>query len=309
MNRVLQHLGSKYPIIQAPMGWIARSKLASAVSNAGGFGVIETSSGEVENCKAEIKKMAELTEKPFGVNLPLLYLQDDSMVDFCVSHGVKFVTTSAGDPSKYIETLKYAGITVYHAVPSVQGAVKAANAGVDGLVVEGTEGGGFKNPEEVGLLVLIQAIRKELDLPIIAAGGIVDGTGMAAVFAAGAEGIQMGTRFVSSKESPVHDNFKNKILDSTIQGTWILNKTSKPVIRALRTDFTKKIHEAGVMEMKDMSNIQDLYFGGDMNAAPALSGQSVGLIDEVKSVKDIIDQTVSEFNEACNNLSNFKLEV
>ena len=309
MNRVLQHLGSKYPIIQAPMGWIARSKLASAVSNAGGFGVIETSSGEVENCKAEIKKMSDLTDKPFGVNLPLLFLQDDSMVDFCVSHGVKFVTTSAGDPSKYIETLKYAGITVYHAVPSVQGAVKAANAGVDGLVVEGTEGGGFKNPEEVGLLVLIQAIRKELDLPIIAAGGIVDGTGMAAVFAAGAEGIQMGTRFVSSKESPVHDNFKNKILDSTIQGTWILNKTSKPVIRALRTDFTKKIHEAGVMEMNDMSNIQDLYFGGDMNAAPALSGQSVGLIDEVKSVKDIIDQTVSEFNEACNNLSNFKLEV
>ena len=309
MNRVLQHLGSKYPIIQAPMGWIARSKLASAVSNAGGFGVIETSSGEVENCKAEIKKMSDLTDKPFGVNLPLLFLQDDSMVDFCVSHGVKFVTTSAGDPSKYIETLKYAGITVYHAVPSVQGAVKAANAEVDGLVVEGTEGGGFKNPEEVGLLVLIQAIRKELDLPIIAAGGIVDGTGMAAVFAAGAEGIQMGTRFVSSKESPVHDNFKNKILDSTIQGTWILNKTSKPVIRALRTDFTKKIHEAGVMEMNDMSNIQDLYFGGDMNAAPALSGQSVGLIDEVKSVKDIIDQTVLEFNETCNNLSNFKLEV
>ncbi len=276
MNRVLQHLGSKYPIVQAPMGWIARSKLASAVSNAGGFGVIETSSGEVENCKAEIKKMADLTDRPFGVNLPLLFLQDDSMVEFCVSHGVKFVTTSAGDPSKYIEVLKYADITVYHAVPSVEGAVKAANAGVDGLVVEGTEGGGFKNPEEVGLLVLIQAIRKELDLPIIAAGGIVDGTGMAAVFAAGAEGIQMGTRFVSSKESPVHDNFKNKILDSTIQGTWILNKTSKPVIRALRTDFTKKIHEAGVMEMKDMSNIQDLYFGGDMNAAPALSGQSVG---------------------------------
>jgi len=291
------------------MGWIARSKLASAVSNAGGFGVIETSSGEVENCKAEIKKMADLTDRPFGVNLPLLFLQDDSMVEFCVSHGVKFVTTSAGDPSKYIEVLKYADITVYHAVPSVEGAVKAANAGVDGLVVEGTEGGGFKNPEEVGLLVLIQAIRKELDLPIIAAGGVVDGTGMAAVFAAGAEGIQMGTRFVSSKESPVHDNFKNKILDSTIQGTWILNKTSKPVIRALRTDFTKKIHEAGVMEMKDMSNIQDLYFGGDMNAAPALSGQSVGLIDEVKSVKDIIDQTVSEFNEACNNLAKFRLEV
>ena len=307
MNRVLQHLGSKYPIIQAPMGWIARSRLASAVSNAGGFGVIETSSGEVENCKAEIEKMAELTDKPFGVNLPLLFLKDDSMVEFCVSHGVKFVTTSAGDPSKYIDVLKYAGITVYHAVPSVEGALKAANAGVDGLVVEGTEGGGFKNPEEVGLLVLIQAIRKELDLPIVAAGGIVDGTGMASVFASGAEGIQMGTRFVSSKESPVHENFKNKILDSTIQGTWILNKTSKPVIRALRTDFTKKIHDSGVMEMKDMSNIQDLYFGGDMNAAPALSGQSAGLIDKVKSVKEIIEETVLEFNEVCENLHKFKL--
>ena len=307
MNRVLQHLGSKYPIIQAPMGWIARSRLASAVCNAGGFGVIETSSGEVENCKIEIEKMAELTDKPFGVNLPLLFLQDDSMVEFCVSHGVKFVTTSAGDPSKYIDVLKYAGITVYHAVPSVEGALKAANAGVDGLVVEGTEGGGFKNPEEVGLLVLIQAIRKELDLPIVAAGGIVDGTGMASVFASGAEGIQMGTRFVSSKESPVHENFKNKILDSTIQGTWILNKTSKPVIRALRTDFTKKIHDSGVMEMKDMSNIQDLYFGGDMNAAPALSGQSAGLIDKVKSVKEIIEETILEFNEVCDNLHKLKL--
>ncbi len=307
MNRVISHLGSKYPIIQAPMGWIARSKLASAVSNAGGFGIIETSSGEVDNCKAEIQKMTELTDKPFGVNLPLLFLRDDSMVEFCVSHGVKFVTTSAGDPSKYIDVLKYAGITVYHAVPSVEGAIKAANAGVDGLVVEGTEGGGFKNPEEVGLLVLIQAIRKELDLPIVAAGGIVDGTGMASVFASGAEGIQMGTRFVSSKESPVHENFKNKILDSTIQGTWILNKTSKPVIRALRTEFTKKIHESGVMEMKDMSNIQDLYFGGDMNAAPALSGQSAGLIDKVKSVKEIIEETVLEFNEACENLQKYKL--
>ena len=130
------------------------------------------------------------------------------MLEFCVQHGVNFVTTSAGDPSKYIDKLKNAGIIVYHAVPSVEGAIKAANCGVDGLVVEGTEGGGFKSPEEVGLFVLIQAIRKQVDLPIIAAGGIADGAGMAAAFAVGAEGIQMGTRFVSSKESPVHENFK-----------------------------------------------------------------------------------------------------
>ena len=241
MNRVIKHTRSKYPIIQAPMGWIARSQLASSVSNAGGMGIIETSSGEIDNCKKEIKLMSKLTDKPFGVNLPLLFLKDDSMVKFCVDAGVKFVTTSAGDPTKYIKVLKDAGITVYHAVPSLEGALKAANAGVDGLVVEGTEGGGFKSPVEVGLLVLIQSIRQNTDLPIIAAGGIVDGVGMASVFAAGAEGIQMGTRFVSSSESPVHANFKNKIVESGIDGTVILNKTSKPVIRSLKSNLTKDI--------------------------------------------------------------------
>ena len=306
MNRVIEHTGSKYPIIQAPMGWIARSQLASAVCEAGGMGIIETSSGEVDNCKKEIQLMSELTNKPFGVNLPLLFLQDDSMVKFCVNAGVKFVTTSAGDPTKYVGILKDAGITVYHAVPSLAGAIKAADAGVDGLVVEGTEGGGFKSPEEVGLLVLIQSIKQNLDIPIIAAGGLVDGSGMAAVFAAGAEGIQMGTRFVSSKESPVHINFKNKIIDSGIDGTMVLNKKSKPVIRALKTDLTNSIDKKGVMDMSAMIKIKELYFGGDMEAAPALSGQSSGLINEIKSVKQIIDEIIDEFNSTCNKLGNIK---
>ena len=306
MNRVIEDTGSKYPIIQAPMGWIARSQLASAVCEAGGMGIIETSSGEVDNCKKEIQLMSELTDKPFGVNLPLLFLQDDSMVKFCVDVGVKFVTTSAGDPTKYVGILKDAGITVYHAVPSLAGAIKAADAGVDGLVVEGTEGGGFKSPEEVGLLVLIQSIKQNLDIPIIAAGGLVDGFGMAAVFAVGAEGIQMGTRFVSSKESPVHINFKNKIIDSGIDGTMVLNKKSKPVIRALKTDFTNNINEKGVMDISAMMKIKNLYFGGDMEAAPALSGQSSGLIDEIKSVKHIIDEIIDEFNSTCNKLGNIQ---
>ena len=306
MNRVIEDTGSKYPIIQAPMGWIARSQLASAVCEAGGIGIIETSSGEVDNCKKEIQLMSELTDKPFGVNLPLLFLQDDSMVKFCVDAGVKFVTTSAGDPTKYVGILKDAGITVYHAVPSLAGAIKAADAGVDGLVVEGTEGGGFKSPEEVGLLVLIQSIKQNLDIPIIAAGGLVDGFGMAAVFAVGAEGIQMGTRFVSSKESPVHINFKNKIIDSGIDGTMVLNKKSKPVIRALKTDFTNNINEKGVMDISAMMKIKNLYFGGDMEAAPALSGQSSGLIDEIKSVKHIIDEIIDEFNSTCNKLGNIQ---
>lgn len=307
MNRVTKHLGSKYPIIQAPMGWIARSKLASSVSNAGGLGVIETSSGEVDICKNEIKKMSELTKNPFGVNLPILFLQDESIVDFVAECGVKFVTTSAGSPAKYINKLKEAGLTVYHAVPSLAGALKAADAGVDGLVVEGTEGGGFKNPEEVGLFVLIQAIRRKIDLPIIAAGGIADGQGMAAAFAIGAEGIQMGTRFVSSKESPVHENWKNAILNGTESDTYVLNKTGSPCLRAIKTDYTKEIFEKGSMDMSVFGGVQDLYFGGDLNAAPALTGQSMGLIDEIKSVETIINETVNEFNLTCQNLSSVKL--
>ena len=306
MNRVIKHTGSKYPIIQAPMGWIARSQLASAVCEAGGMGIIETSSGEIDNCKKEILKMSELTDKPFGVNLPLLFLKDDSMVKFCVDAGVKFVTTSAGDPTKYISVLKDAGITVYHAVPSLQGAIKAADAGVDGLVIEGTEGGGFKSPVEIGLLVLIQSIKQNIDLPLIAAGGIVDGAGMAAVFAAGAEGIQMGTRFVSSVESPVHRNFKDKIIDSGIDGTLILNKSSKPVIRALKSDLTINIDQKGEMDMSAMMNIKNLYFDGDMEAAPALSGQSTGLISEIKPVKQIIEETIDEFNCVCEKMGNIK---
>ncbi len=305
MNRVLQHTGAQYPIVQAPMGWIARSQLASAVSNAGALGIIETSSGETENCIREIEKMAELTSNPFGINLPLLFLRDEKMVDFVTNCGVKFVTTSAGSPSKLLDKLKSKDITVYHAVPSVKAAMKAVEAGVDGLVVEGAEGGGFKNPEEVSTLVLLQAIREQTDVPMIAAGGICDGRGMAAAFALGAEGIQMGTRFVSSQESPVHDNFKNAILSADEAGTWVLNKKSTPCIRALKSERTKEIHEAGLMPADTFGKIQDLYFGGDMEASVALAGQSSGLIHKVKPVSDIISETVAGFHDIASKMGDF----
>ena len=155
-------------------------------------------------------------------------------------------------------------------------------------------------------MILIQSIKQNIDLPIIAAGGIVDGAGMAAAFAAGAEGIQMGTRFVSSFESPVHNNFKNKIIDSSIDGTYILNKKSKPVIRALKTNLTRDINEKGHMDMTALLNIKELYFGGDMEAAPALSGQSVGLINEIKPVSQIIEEIISEFNAKCASMGKLK---
>lgn len=294
MNRVLAHLGSRYPIMQSPMGWIARSQLASAVCNAGGFGIIETSSGEAENCQREIRAMAELTDQPFGVNLPLLFLRDDTMVRFVVEHGVKFVTTSAGNPAKFIGMLKDAGITVYHAVATLKSAMKAVESGVDGLIVEGTEGGGFKNPDPVGLLVLLQGIRRRCDIPMVAAGGISDGIGMAAAFAAGAEGIQMGTRFVSSLESPVHENFKNAIVEAGDTDTWLVNTAGMPPVRARKSETTAQLRE-GVDGSGTLGRILDLYFGGDMEASVALIGQSASLIDEVEPVATIIERTVEQF--------------
>jgi len=297
MNRFLQHTGAKYPIVQAPMGWIARSQLASAVCNAGGLGILETSSGETENCIAEIEKMKTLTAAPFGINLPLLFLKDENMIKFVTNSGVKFVTTSAGNPGKLIEVLKAREIIVYHAVPTVKAAIKAVKAGVDGLVVEGGEGGGFKNPEEVSLLVLLQAIREAVDVPMVAAGGIVDGRGMAAAFAAGAEAVQMGTRFVSAKESPVHTNYKQAIIDAEDVGTVVLNKKAKPCIRALKTGRTLEIYEEGLMPKDMFVRIKDLYFGGDMEASAGLAGQSAALIHGQKAVSDIISGTVDGFHE------------
>lgn len=294
MNRVIAHTGARYPIVQAPMGWIARTALASAVSRAGGLGIIETSSGETAICQAEISRMSALG-LPFGVNLPIRFLRDDQMLRFVCASGVKFVTTSAGSPAKFIAPLKDAGITVYHAVPTVDTALKCVDAGIDGLVVEGAEGGGFKNPEEVSTLVLLQAIRARTDVPLIAAGGICDGRGMAAAFALGAEGIQMGTRFVCCQESPVHANYKNAIVGASETGTWMLNKKSTPCIRALKSQLTQAIYEQGVMSADALHGILGVYFGGDMEAAPALAGQSAGLIDSVKTAQQIIEDTVAEF--------------
>lgn len=294
MNRVLAHTGARYPILQAPMGWIARRQLASAVSRAGGLGIIETSSGETEACIAEIRAMRD-TGLPFGVNLPIRFLKDEAMLRFVCTSGVRFVTTSAGSPARFVGPLHDAGIVVYHAVPTLELALKGVDAGIDGLVVEGAEGGGFKNPEEVSTLVLLQAIRERVDVPLIAAGGICDGRGMAAAFALGAEGIQMGTRFVCSAESPVHAHYKQAIVDARETGTWVLNRKSTPCIRALKSQRTAAYVEQGLMPPDALQGIRTLYFDGDMEAAPALAGQSAGLIDGVKTVQAIVDETVAQF--------------
>ncbi len=295
-TRVSQMLGIDYPIVQAPMGWIARSQLASAVSNTGALGIIETSSGDLDAIKQEIRTMRTLTDKPFGVNIAQLFVRDESIADFVVEQGVRFVTTSAGDPTKYTQRLKSAGLTVFHVVPTLSAALKAVEAGVDGLVVEGGEGGGFKNPRDVSTMVLVPLVAEHVDVPIIAAGGITDGASMAAAFALGAEGVQMGTRMVSALESPVHDNWKRAIVGAKETDTVFLNRFSRPALRALRTERTTELERADHVGMDQFARSQDLYFGGDMEASIALTGQVAGRIDSIRPVAEIISSTVADFH-------------
>ncbi len=304
-NRITEMLGVEYPIVQAPMGWIARAQLASAVSNAGGMGIIETSSGRLDEIRDEIRKMRTLTTKPFGVNIAQAFVRDPDIVSFVIDQGVKFVTTSAGDPQRYCSALKEAGLTVFHVVPSLKAALRAIDAGVDGLVVEGGEGGGFKNPREVASMVLLPLVCEKVKAPVIAAGGIVDGRTMAAAFALGAEGVQMGTRMVSAKESPVHENWKNAILSAQETDTIFLNRFGPgPALRALRTERTTRLEkDPGPNIMSEFGTALDLYFGGDMEASIALSGQVAGRIDAVKPVADIIRETIAEFEATLGALS------
>jgi enoyl-[acyl-carrier protein] reductase II len=296
-------LGVRYPIVQAPMGWIARAQLASAVSEAGGLGIIETSSGELDAVREEIRTMRDLTDQPFGVNIAQAFVRDPAIVDFVVDQGVRFVTTSAGDPTRYTAQLKAAGLTVFHVVPTLAGALKAAAAGVDGLVVEGGEGGGFKNPRDVASMVLLPLVCSKLDLPVIAAGGICDGRTMAAAFALGAEGVQMGTRMVSAAESPVHRNWKDAIVGAAETDTVFLNRFSRPGLRALRTERTTRLEREEHVGMGEFGTALDLYFGGDMEASIALGGQVMGRIEEVLPVREILEATIQEFREVTTRLA------
>ena len=269
-NRVTAMTGTDYPIIQAPMGWIARAQLASAVSNAGGLGVIETASGEFDNIRNEVAKMRDLTDQPFGMNVALSYVKGTDIVDFVIKQNIKFVTTSSGSPSICTQAFQEAGIKVFHVVPTLDMAL----------------------------------IRSRTDLPIIAAGGMCDGLSMAGAFAMGAEGVQMGTRMLSCADSPVHDNWKQAVVNAKETDTVFLNQQSRPALRALRTERTAELLPLGAFNaMEHLAGIPELYFGGDMEAAIPLSGQVVGRIDEVKSAEAIVHETVSGFYEAVSGLT------
>ena len=298
-TRVTEMLGIEKPIIQAAMGWIARSQLSSAVSNAGGMGIIETSSGELDAVRAEIIRMRALTDKPFGVNVAQAFVRDPSIVQFVIEQGVRFVTTSAGDPMKYTAMLKEAGLTVFHVVPNLAGALRAVEAGVDGLIVEGGEGGGFKNAKDVSTMVLVPQVVAAVDVPVVAAGGIVDGRSMAAAFALGAEGVVMGTRMLTAAECPIHDNWKQAILSADATDTVFLNRAGPgPALRALRTERTTRIEKEGAPGgiFAEFADTQAVYFGGDLEAGVALTGQVAGRIDSVMPVAQIFEETMRDYD-------------
>ncbi|OBB90421.1 nitronate monooxygenase family protein [Mycobacterium sp. 852002-30065_SCH5024008] len=297
VNRVCASAGIDIPIIQAPMTYIAGAQLAAAVSNAGGLGVIETTS---EQGRADLRRVRDLTDRPVGANIALIMNRDPATVDLLVANDIRFVTTSAGDPALFIGRLHDAGITVFHVVGTLAAARKAVDAGVDGLVVEGVEGGGFKNRFGASTMVLLPLVAAQVDVPIVAAAGICDARSMAAAFVLGAEGVQMGTRLLASADSPVHGNLKRAVVAADETSTVLLPLDGKRMMRVIRTAAAERLDTA--MSSGDgaaaLQRVQRLYFDGDMDASVANTGQVAGRIEDIPPAADIIQRMWAGCGEA-----------
>lgn len=298
-TRVTEILGTEYPIIQGGMAWVAEHNLAAAVSNAGGLGIIGAASAPAEVVRDEIRKCKELTDKPFGVNIMLLNPNADEVARIVVEEGVKVVTTGAGNPSKYMEMWKNAEVRVIPVVASVAMAKMMERAGADAVVAEGMESGGHIGSTTT--FALVPQVVDAVDIPVIAAGGIADGRGFAAAIMLGAEAVQMGTRFVASKESIVHANYKEKVLkakdiDSTVTGT----TTGHPV-RCLRNKMTKeyiKLEKEGAdfmeLEKLTLGSLRKAVIEGDVTNGTLMAGQIAGLVRAESSCREIIDEIMNE---------------
>ncbi|MGA3253411.1 MAG: nitronate monooxygenase [Mycobacterium sp.] len=288
-NRVCDLAQIDIPIIQAPMTYIAGAQLAAAVSNAGALGIIETTS---DQGRADLKRVRDLTGGSVGANIALIMNRDPAVVDLLVTNGIRFVTTSAGDPTLFTDRLHDAGITVFHVVGTLASAKKAVDAGVDGLVVEGVEGGGFKNRFGASTMVLLPLVAAHVDIPIVAAGGICDARSMAAALVLGAEGVQMGTRLLASADSPVHGNLKQAVVRADETSTVLLPLDGKRMMRVIRTQAAEKLDESASFEEGGaaLQRVQRLYFDGDMDASVANTGQVAGRIQDIPPAADIIKQ-------------------
>lgn len=294
-NRVQTLLGVDYPVVQAPMTYIARAELAAAVSDAGGLGMIETLTPEG---RADLLRVRDLTDKPVAANLMIQgWKTDPAIVDTLAAAGVRHVFTSAGDPGLFTARLHDAGMTVVHVVGSLKGALKAVDAGADALVVEGVEGGGFKSMLGASTVVLLPLIADHVELPIIAAGGMCDARSAAAALVLGAEGVQMGTRMLASVESRVHTNFKNAIVEANDSGTVLLAVPGNPTMRVLHTGLAARA-STGAPDAELLGKVTQLYFDGDMEASVANTGQVSSRIDELLPVSEIVQRTWKEIETA-----------
>ncbi|MGC6470306.1 MAG: NAD(P)H-dependent flavin oxidoreductase [Flavobacteriales bacterium] len=312
-NKVTQLFGIKYPLIQAGMIWCSGWELASAVSNAGGLGIIGSGSMYPEILREHIIKCKAHTKEPFAVNLPLLYPQINDHIAVIVEEGVKIVFTSAGNPAKWTQFLKEKGITVVHVVSNEKFALKAVEAGVDAVVAEGFEAGGHNGREETTTMCLIPQIRKAVDLPLIAAGGIGNGKAMLAAFALGADGVQIGSRFIASPESSAHQNFKEFILHSKEGDTQLMLKEITPV-RLLKNNFYNQLIEAykngatkeELVKLLGRGRAKKGMFMGDMIQGELEVGQVSSLINSIKPAAEIVNEIMTEFKQSQNNLSKIK---
>ncbi|QYJ67886.1 NAD(P)H-dependent flavin oxidoreductase [Flavobacterium litorale] len=305
MNRITQLFGIEYPIIQAGMIWASGYKLASAVSNAGGLGLIGAGSMYPDVLREHIQKCKKATNKPFGVNVPMLYPNIEEIMDIIVKEGVKIVFTSAGNPKTWTPFLKEHGITVVHVVSSVKFALKSQDAGVDAVVAEGFEAGGHNGREETTTFTLIPMVKEQLQIPLIAAGGIATGRGMLAAMVLGADGVQIGSRFAASVESSSHDNFKKAIVDAKDGDTQVTLKELAPV-RLIKNKFFNDVMELytkapTVDDLKTLlgrARAKKGMFEGDLEEGELEIGQIAGLIHEIKPAAEILEEIVTDFEQA-----------
>jgi enoyl-[acyl-carrier protein] reductase II len=310
MNRITQLFNIKYPIIQGGMIWNSGYKLASAVSNSGGLGLIGAGSMYPEVLREHIQKCKKATDKPFGVNVPMLYPNIQEIMDIIVEEGVKIVFTSAGNPKTWTSFLKEKGIIVVHVVSSSKFAIKAQEAGVDAVVAEGFEAGGHNGREETTTLTLIPMVKENISIPLIAAGGIATGRGMLAAMVLGADGVQMGSRFVASTESSAHDNFKKTVIE-TGEGDTILTLKELAPVRLIKNKFCADVLELYTTgpTKEDLENLLGKrrakrgMFEGDLVEGELEIGQIAGLIHDIKPVEVIIKDIISEFEEAKTELN------
>jgi enoyl-[acyl-carrier protein] reductase II len=306
-NRITRMLGIDIPITNAPMGGVAGPELVAAVSEAGAMGLVPGSLARVapEILPRFIQAMKENVRRPFGVNLPVAFVTEAAIIDQVLESGVRFLTTSTGPVSKHTARLQQRGITVFHVVTSLQTAKLAADAGVDGLIVEGSEGGGLRGEHEIPLMVLLPLITSRIDLPVIAAGGISDGRTMAAAVALGAEGVQMGTRLLASRESEVHETLKQAVVAADETESIIINRHHQRPLRVLRTETTEKYQNPSTGDaFKELSrDVLRLYREGDLLSGFASLGQVMGRVDEVLPVAEIVADAVKEFSETIAHLS------